>query len=106
MELNPNDLVEILKFVEESKELVTVVTNVMNSLIPEALTGLEPTADAMINAIAGNKWKLYKALQDEGFSDAQSFTLLLDYRLSLEENMRNQKINASATPKINIKKKE
>ena len=100
MQLTPNELADILKSVSESKELIKLFAEVANEVVPTILESFAPTTDAMFESIASAYHQLYESLQSKGFSEEQSFILLLEYQNQLKQiKLDSNALRGSVIPK-------
>ena len=100
MNFDPNDLIELMKAVEDSKQLLIVVGELLNTLVPEIMETLAPSVGHLFKGVAGAEWHFYEAYKEAGFTEQQAFTLLLNYHTRMEELGKN---TGSSATRIKIK---
>jgi len=83
MNIDPSDIIELMKSIEELKELVKLAGQTLDEILPTILETFAPTMGKLYDGLAGLNWYFYDALKKEGFSDEQAFMLLLNNQISL-----------------------
>ena len=80
---------EMLSIAEHSKEF-KVVAQIGLSLVREFGEELNETGDLLAKGMAGLSSKLYKEYLNQGFTEEQAFTLLLNSQYSLQKAINDR----------------
>ena len=103
MQFDPNDLIELMKVVEEYKEVIKIFGELLNAMVPETMEALAPTVGHLLTGTAGADWHYYRALIDAGFTEQQAFTLLLNFKTRIEEYTKTPQNNINTDKQIRVR---
>lgn len=87
---------ELMAVAEHSKEF-KVMAQVGLSLVREFGDELNETGDILAKGVAGLSSKLYKEYLNQGFTEEQAFTLLLNSQYSLQKAINNRNRKTEST---------
>lgn len=93
---------EMLSIAENSKE-VKVMAQIGLSLVREFGDEVNEAGDMLAKGLAGLSGKLYKEYLNQGFTEEQAFTLLLNSQYSLQKAISDRNSKPTQTKAIKEK---